>query len=118
MDNEFPTCPYCNSDKISRDASAVWHEANQEWCLRATYDTFTCDDCGKDFSNANWKPVKYNCMCIIAFEVTASDKEGETLTATEFKEALMERIDTLNSEGDLAWIRAVSIEGIYKQSED
>lgn len=44
-------CPHCNSENISRDASAKWN--GEEWGLSCVYDDMTCDDCGKDFYEAN-----------------------------------------------------------------
>jgi len=44
-------CPYCHSENISRDASAKWN--GEKWELSCTYDDITCDDCGRDFYEAN-----------------------------------------------------------------
>lgn len=47
------TCPYCGSDNIVLDATAVWHIETQEWILCDTFDEFTCNDCDNGFRIAN-----------------------------------------------------------------
>jgi predicted RNA-binding Zn-ribbon protein involved in translation (DUF1610 family) len=50
-------CPSCGSPAILRDAFAEWDVEEQEWLLSATFDNFTCDNCGKDCNNPEERPI-------------------------------------------------------------
>jgi ribosomal protein L37AE/L43A len=41
-------CKYCASEKITRDASAVWDVRSQSWVLSAVQDQMVCEDCGQE----------------------------------------------------------------------
>ena len=50
----------------------------------------------------------YNHMFTLAFCVSGStDPEGEDVTAAQFRKALEDRINDLNSQGDLLWKEAL-----------
>lgn len=42
------TCPHCGSERITRDAVAVWSAARQAWEIAGLRDAMTCETCGVD----------------------------------------------------------------------
>ena len=45
-----PSCPYCESDQVLKDAHAQWDYTNQEWTLYEAYDNGYCQECESDIS--------------------------------------------------------------------
>jgi hypothetical protein len=43
-------CKYCGSERIRKDADAVWDVNKQKWVLCAVYDNQICEDCGSETS--------------------------------------------------------------------
>lgn len=54
------------------------------------------------------KPKTYNHAFALAFEISGStDEEGNELISSDFKKALLKRMETLDSAGELEWQEAV-----------
>lgn len=41
-------CPLCGSDNLSFDAAAEWYPTLQQFEVRTTYDSTTCESCGEE----------------------------------------------------------------------
>lgn len=50
-------CPSCGSPAILRDAFAEWDVKSQDWLLSATFDSWTCDNCGRETCEPEERPV-------------------------------------------------------------
>ena len=46
-----PSCPYCESDQVLKDAYAQWDYTNQEWTLYEAYDNGYCQECESSISD-------------------------------------------------------------------
>ena len=47
-----PTCPYCGSTEVHREALVEFYEG--EWRIYDIYDYYHCGDCHEEFNEANW----------------------------------------------------------------
>lgn len=51
-----PYCEECGSTNVTKDASARWDVAAQDWSLSGLQDCEVCDDCGGE--NIGWRDAQ------------------------------------------------------------
>lgn len=55
MKTQLLVCPKCGSEDVIADASAAWSRVEQCYELICTHDNHTCQACGWEGNNPEWK---------------------------------------------------------------
>ena len=42
------TCATCGSGEVRRNCDAAWSVEEQRWEIVSLFDSFTCEDCGRE----------------------------------------------------------------------
>ncbi|MDN5882652.1 MAG: hypothetical protein L0H37_09810 [Nitrosospira sp.] len=53
--SEIPLCPECGSIAVVRDALSEWNPTMKDWALVTVLDSFSCNECGADDIDPEWK---------------------------------------------------------------